>query len=137
MTEVNSRFFNRVQLASLTRLGNIYAPGNGRLPSFSETQCIEYIDEVLASVDPDDVQLLGVLLLVLRWVPLWLMRPMIAMMDHHDRYPEWMAGGLRLVSLGVKGVIMSLYFSGLQGTASSGTNVYDAMGYSLHCEPDA
>ncbi|OUS26826.1 hypothetical protein A9Q99_16545 [Gammaproteobacteria bacterium 45_16_T64] len=137
MNKVNSAHFTNLQIASLERLGDLYAPGNGTLPSFTDTDCIEYLDDVLESVDEDDVFLLGILLLVMKFIPVFAIRWGISAMDHHDRYPEWIASWLRLISLGVKGVIMSLYFSGLQGANSRGPNVYDAMGYALHCEPDA
>lgn len=137
MTNIQSNYFNGIQLTSLQRIGDLYAPANGCLPRFSDTGCIEYIDDVLESVEPDDVQLLGILLLVLRITPLFVINWLISAMDHHHRYPEFIAGGLRLISLGLKGVIMSLYYSGLKGSDSQVQGVHDAMGYSLHCELDS
>ena len=136
LRNVRSDYFNSIQLASLQRLGDLYAPGNGCLPRFSDTGCIEHVDDVLESVEPDDVQLLGILLLVLRITPLFMISWLVAAMDNHHRYPEFIAGWLRLISLGMKGVIMSLYYSGLKGSDSQAQGVHDAMGYSLHCESD-
>lgn len=141
MDNVHSDYFNKIQLASLQRIGDLYAPGNGCLPRFSDTGCIEHVDDVLESVEPDDVQLLGVLLFVLRFVPLFMISWLVTAMNNHHRYPELIAGLLRLISLGLKGVIMSLYYSGLQGAGQASNNrtqgVHDAMGYSLHCESDS
>ena len=141
MDNVHSDYFNKIQLASLQRIGDLYAPGNGCLPRFSDTGCIEHVDDVLESVESDDVRLLGVLLFVLRFVPLFMISWLVVAMNNHHRYPELIAGLLRLISLGLKGVIMSLYYSGLQGAGQSSNSrvqgVHDAMGYSLHCESDS
>ena len=147
MDKLTSNYFNAIQLASLQRIGNVYAPGNGCLPRFSDTGCIEHVDDVLESVEPEDVVLLGVLLLVLRFVPLLIINGLVSAMNNHHRYPEPIAGLLRLISLGLKGVIMSLYYSGLSGSGLGGSSVngsgseiqgvHDAMGYSLHCESDS
>lgn len=139
MAEFYSAHFNGIQLKSLERVGNLYIPGNGNLPAFSETGCLQHVDVVLDEVDPGDVQLLGILLLVLRWMPAFIIEFLMTLMDQHDRYPEWMAGPLRLISLALKGITMSLYYSGLQGSQQPGQSsraVHDVMGYSLHCEPD-
>jgi len=137
MDNIKSDYFNKTQLASLQRIGDLYSPGNGSLPSFSDTGCIEHIDDVLESVNPDDVQLLSILLFVLRFVPLFMISWLITAMNNHHRYPEIIAGLFRLISLGLKGVIMSLYYSGLQGSNNQAQGVHEAMGYSLHCEPDS
>ena len=139
MADILSAHFNGIQLKSLERIGDLYTPGTARLPSFSETGCIEHVDVVLDEVDPGDVQLLGILLLVLRWMPAFVIEFLMNLMDRHDRYPEWIAGPLRLISLALKGITMSLYYSGLQGNhySSAGANdVHEVMGYALHCEPD-
>ena len=136
MAEFTSHYFNGIQLKSLERLGNFYIPGNGNMPSFSDTGCLAEVDVVLAEVDPDDRTLLGFLLLVLRWMPGFMIAFLLNLMDRHDRYPEWMAGPLRLMSLALKGLTMSLYYSGLGGSGARGNAVHDVMGYSLHCEPD-
>lgn len=131
MAEYTSKHLNGIQLKSLERVGNFYIPGNGRLPSFSQVGCLEHVDVVLDEVDPGDVQLMGLLLIVLRWMPGFIIEFMLSQMDQHHRYPELIAGPLRLMSLALKGVTMSLYYSGLKGP------VHDVMEYSLVCEPDS
>ncbi|MCG8673182.1 MAG: hypothetical protein MI867_27590 [Pseudomonadales bacterium] len=137
MAEYHSNYFNSIQLTSLQRIGNLYMPGNGNMPSFSETACLEHVDVVLDEIDPGDRSLLGLLLLALRWVPLFLIEILLKQMDQHHRYPELLAGPLRLMSLALKGISMSLYYSGMQGAQSQGASVFSVMDYSLHCEPDS
>lgn len=136
MAEYHSNHLNAIQLKSLQRIGNLYIPGNGNLPPFSATACLEHLDVVLDEVDPGDVQLMGLLLLVLRWMPTFIIEMLLNLMDNHHRYPQWIAGPLRLMSLALKGITMSLYYSGLRGSQATGSHVHQVMDYSLHCEPE-
>ena len=136
VVSVYSKHLNQIQLRSLARLGDYYIPGNGLMPSFTEAQCLQHVDVVLDEVEPDDVLLMGILLLVLRWMPGFVIEFLLAKMDHHHRYPEWLAGPLRLMSLALKGITMSLYYSGLPEPHGQGKSVHQLMGYELHCEPD-
>jgi hypothetical protein len=137
MAEYVSSHFNTLQMQSLSRIGDLYLPGSGQLPAFSTTGCLHHLDVVLDEVDPSDVRLMAVLLLALRFVPAFLLSYLLTLMDRHDRYPEWLAGPLRLISLALKGVVMSLYFSGLSVGEADAAGVHRAMQYQLHCEPDS
>ncbi len=136
MVDTYSRHLNSVALKSLERIGDLYIPGTDKMPSFSQVGCLEYVDVVLDEIDPDDLQLLAILLLALRWMPSPVIELLMSMMDRHHQYPEPVAGLLRLISLALKGVTMSLYYSGLQSEPSQESRVHGAMGYHLHCEPD-
>lgn len=132
----SSKHLNSIQLRSLERVGDLYIPGTNSMPSFAESGCLEYVDTVVDEVDPDDVFLMGILLLVLRLCPVFIIDFLLTLMDRHDRFPDLIAGPLRLMSLALKGVVMSLYYSGLRGGGSQAQSVHEAMGYALHCEPD-
>lgn len=136
MADYYSKHMNSIQLKSLERIGNLYVPGNGHLPSFTQSGCLRHVDVVLDEVDPGDVRLMALLLLVLRWLPTFMIEFLLNLMDNHHRYPEWVAGPLRLMSLALKGITMSLYYSGMGGADSEANQVHQVMGYSLVCEPD-
>lgn len=135
MTSVSSRWLSPVQLRSLERLGDLYLPGTERLPSFSASGSLAQIDVVLEGVHEDDLKGLGLLLILLRWMPLPLLRLMLKAIDRHHRFPPPLAGLLRLLNLALKGVVMSLYYSGLAEDGRS-SGVHEAMEFQLHCEPD-
>lgn len=132
---MHSRFLSPLQMIALARLGDLYLPGTDRLPAFSATGCLAHVDQVLEGVHADDVRGLKWLLVLLRWMPAPLIRLLLLMLDRHHRFPPPLAGLLRLMNLGLKGPVMTLYYSGLGDEASSG--VHEAMGYELHCEPDS
>ena len=136
MTRQDPVFLNRLQRYSLNRLGNLYLPGDEQLPCFSDTGCIHFADDILGEIHPDDRRLLGLLLYVLVITPVFLLRLLLRMQDHPGRYPAIIATLLRLTSLATKGVVMSLYFSGLQPASVTGPTVLERIDYHLHCEPD-
>ncbi len=142
MSEVWSKHFNSIQLRSLERIGELFLPAHDQLPGFAESGCLENVDIVLDEVHPDDRMALGLFLYVLRVTPLFLVGKFIGMMDTHQHYPEPIAGVLRLLNIALKGIVMSLYYSGLMGAGLSGAsgrirNPLDVLDFAPHCEPDA
>lgn len=135
MSGVQSKHLSATQLRALERLGDIYLPGTEKLPSFCASGSLAQIDVVLEGVDRNDLRGLGQLLLMLRWMPTLVLRLLLRAIDRHHRFPPPLAGILRLFNLALKGVVMSLYYSGLaEGESRSG--VHEAMQFALHCEPD-
>jgi hypothetical protein len=130
-----SRYLSGWQLRGLERLGDCYLPGTRTLPAFSATGSSAHIDEVLDGVDEADRRGLALLLTVLGATPLFLIRFLLILLDRHHRLPPPLAGPLRLLNLGLKGPVMTLYYSGLDGEGKS-SGVHEAMGFELHCEPD-
>lgn len=136
MSEARSRHFNGFQLRTFERLGDLYLPAYDRMPSFSQSGCLEHIDILIDEIHPEDKMGLSLLLYVLRFCPTFLLEKLVNMMNHHDRYPALVAALLRLLNLALKGVVMSLYYSGMTGHNYAGPKPFDVMEYSLHCEPD-
>lgn len=135
MSRIQSKHLSATQLRALERLGDIYLPGTEKMPSFTVSGSLAQIDVVLEGVDQDDLRGLAWLLLMLRWMPTVVLRLLLRAIDRHHRFPPPLAGILRLLNLAFKGVVMSLYYSGLaEGDSSSG--VHEAMQFELHCEPD-
>lgn len=133
----STKHLSGFQLKSLLRLGDLYIPGTDRLPSFSQSKCLQHLDVVMDGLHPDDVAGVRLLLVVLRFVPKFALRRLMSMMDRHDQYPEWVACPLRLVNLAFKGLVMSLYYSGLPIDGSQSPTVLEQIGYQLHCEMDS
>lgn len=101
------------QLATLNRIGDLMIPGDGALPSFSASGCAAQADRMLAHMYDADRE--GVLLLlgVFRFMPGVAIRAILRLCDHEASFPEPIGAGLRMVGIGVKGVVMTLYYSGL------------------------
>ncbi len=136
MTESRSRYLRAQQVQSLDRIGDLYLPGTGSMPSFSASRCSDHVDSLLEAIPPGDRRSLALLLSVLRVVPLALLRLLLWFLDRHHRFPGLLAAPPRLLNLALKGTVMTLYFSGMNGEDGHGADVHAAMAFSLHCEPD-
>ncbi len=106
----------------LRRLGDVLIPGDGDMPSFSASGCAAHADHMLEHMyDDDRVGVVGALTLC-AFLPRPIIRGLFAMTDRHKNAPEPIAGLLRMANIGIKGVVMTLYYSDV-GTG----NVYDKM----------
>lgn len=101
------------QLATLNRIGDLMIPGDGDLPSFSASRCAEQADRMLAHMYDADREGVLMLLGLFRALPNAAVRGLLRLCDHEARFPDPLGAGLRMIGIGVKGVVMTLYYSGL------------------------
>jgi aldehyde dehydrogenase (NAD+) len=103
------------QRRTLNRLGDLMIPGDGDLPSFSASGCADQADRMLAHMYDADREGVMLLLGVFRFLPAFAIRAILRLADHQAAFPDPIGTGLRMVGIGVKGVVMTLYYSGLDG----------------------
>lgn len=101
------------QLASLNRVGDLMIPGDGDLPSFSASGCARQADRMLAHMYDADREGVLLLLKLFRVLPRAAVRGLLRLCDHEAAFPDPIGAGLRMIGIGVKGVVMTLYYSGL------------------------
>jgi acyl-CoA reductase-like NAD-dependent aldehyde dehydrogenase len=101
------------QMAGLLKLGDVMIPGDVELPSFSASGCARHVDRMLPFMSESDRQGVTALLSALRLLPRPAVRAIVWLADHHRSAPEPFAVVLRLMNIGVKGVVMTLYYSGI------------------------
>ncbi|MCE1180075.1 MAG: hypothetical protein LWW86_13775 [Micrococcales bacterium] len=99
------------QQRGLLRLGDVVIPGDGDLPSFSESGCADGIDRMLPYMYEADRSSLLTLLEACARLPRPAIRRIVAIAAAADRFPEPAAGVFRLANIGIKGVVQSLYWS--------------------------
>ena len=105
-----SRYLGAHQLRGLDRLGDVYLPGDGVLPSFSATGCAREIDSVLEHLPDGDRADLGMLLKVLGWLPRFLVAAFVWLTERGDSIPGGLGALLRFARIGTRGLVMSLYW---------------------------
>lgn len=127
----SSEILNPRALRALERLGDLIVPRVGRLPSFTELGCIEHVDSVLTYAPPEDRASLQSLLNVLYYAPSFVLRFLVHTMTTPRHCPQFLATYLRLIDMGVRGVILSLYYSGKTGSDYSGQTPHELMGYEI------
>lgn len=107
----DSRFLDARQLRGLDRLGDVYLPGDGTLPSFSESGCASRIDDVLEYLPEADRSDVGLLLRILGWLPRLFVAAFVWMTERGGSLPGPPGALLRFARIGTRGLVMSLYWS--------------------------
>ena len=133
MNTTPSNLYSTRQLNGLRKLGDVMMPGNGAFPSFSDSGCIAAIDTAMGSAHPADIRDFGLLLWLCHLAPTFVIRGLVHTADRADRFPPLMAAQLRKANIGLKGVVVSLYYSGQQGLRQNPTPL-DVIDYHLTCD---
>jgi len=124
-----SRYFTPGQLIGLKKTGDVILPGTDRSPSFSETGSIDVVDRMAAHLTPADLGGLRTVLGAFRWSPRWLIRGVLSLCAHSEKFPDIIGAGLRTLEIGINGAVMSLYYSNLHSPEYTGKAVFDVIGW--------
>lgn len=124
------------ELRCWRNVGHAYLPGQGGLPSYRDTDATDHLPALLAAGDADDIASLRLVVRVLGSLPGplsgWLVRTVAAVA--HTRLPG--SGLFRLLDMGLRGVIISSYYNGLDRDAEGQSKRYRTMDIHIHCRPD-
>jgi aldehyde dehydrogenase (NAD+) len=122
---MTSEWLSPTQLAGLVKVGDVLVPGEGDLPSLSASNCAVAADRLFAHMAPGDRDAVRILLGVFRWLPRPVLYAIFWVTSRHRIAPEPIARALRLMNLGVKGIVMTLYWSDV----GEGPSVRAAIGW--------
>lgn len=131
MNETRSRHLGSRELAALETLGDRWCPAEGDLPAFSELGCLEHVDRILDHLPPDDVAALRGLLGVLGRLPAAARRTAAAAIEGLARLPGRPFDAFRVAAFGLRGIVLSLYFSGEKGSRANGPTPLETIGYAV------
>ena len=126
-----SRILSARQSRALERVGDIMIPGGEGFPSFSQTGAIAHVDPLLEVTPAEDVAGLKILLGVLSFLSDGLLAGFLRMVRREDRAPGVLAGAFRNIYVGLKGLVMSLYYSNRTGPTYTGPKVHALLDYEL------
>jgi hypothetical protein len=110
---MTSKYLNATQLVGLRRVGDVLVPGDGDLPPFSRSGAIEHVDRMLEYMYESDRNGVTALLTLFRYTPRFLIGGIMSLTEKGGSLPEPLAAACRMINLGVKGVVMTLYYSDL------------------------
>lgn len=127
---------NQQQLRGLSRIGDLMLPGDHLSPAFSALDVTNQVDRVLAEAEPADVRDLAQLLGLLDQLPDWMLKALLWLAEHADRFPDLIGSPLRLLNLGLKGLIVTLYYGAEPGLLARAQSPLKAIDYQVHCKPD-
>ena len=124
-----SKYFNPQQLRGLIKAGDVILPGTDVSPSFSRTGCIDHVDRMASYLTSDDLGGLRFLLGIFRFFPKWLIRLLMTACVKNSLAPGFLGSALRTIDLGIRGMVMSLYYSNLTGKEYQGKKIFDIIGW--------
>lgn len=108
--ESSSRHLSPRQLKGLCKIGDILVCGDEHLVSFSKSGQVSHIDRILDYISPQDLNDFKLLMWVFSWLPQSLLLVLWTVIDSSNQWPRWFGSTARLLRIGVKGMVLSLYY---------------------------
>ena len=99
------------QLRSLEKIGDVMLPGYlDAMPSFSQLNCSRHANRILDHMPEQDLGDLKMLLTVFSFFPLFLVRWIMRFLELSPNIPGPVRALLRFMRIGLRGLVMSLYY---------------------------
>lgn len=127
-----SKYLSESAVTALDRIGGLMMPRDQGFPSFRELGVIAHIDDVVAYIPADDRGALNMLLGVLSIFPDFLLQGFLNLVDKGATWPAPLGGLFRQLNMGLKSVVVTLYFSGKKGRGYTGQTPLDVIGYHVN-----
>ncbi|MCC7441198.1 MAG: hypothetical protein IT285_06180 [Bdellovibrionales bacterium] len=125
------KLLSGLQYRGLQKLGDVYCPGDSEYPRFSTLGCGEHADTMLEVMPAQDLGDLKMLLTIFGILPRFSVRMLVTMIEGISGLPGPIGAILRLMRFGMKGLSISLYWSGLKGEAFAGKTPLQILGYEV------
>jgi hypothetical protein len=106
-----SKNLNERQVRGLAKMGDVLVPGDEDLKSFSASGCVSEADRILDHMPLSDLKDLKMLLTLMSFFPMFLVAWFLAFLERSPRMPDWIGAPLRFVRLGIRGLVLTLYYS--------------------------
>ncbi len=124
-----SRHLDRRQLRGLVMIGDVLVPGDGDLPSFSRLGCVAHVNRLLDFMPDDDLRGLQGVLSAASVLPRSLVAALLRWLEAGLWPPGPWSPPLRVVRMGLRGIVLSLYYSGGSGPSYDGPGPLDVLSY--------
>jgi len=108
-----SQQLSATQLHGLRKAGDILIPGDAEMPSFSQSGVLTHVDRMLDYMNPSDLTGVRFLVTLFAYLPKPLVYLILALAQLDRSLPGPLAAPLRMINIGMKGVVMTLYYSDL------------------------
>lgn len=128
----SSKYLNDSAVRAFERVGDIMMPRHGAYASFSELGVIAHIDGIMEHVPEDDRSALNMLLTVLSIFPDFLLEAFLRLVEKGSKWGEPFGGLFRQLNMGLKSVVVTLYFSGKTSGGYQGQTPLDVIGYRVN-----
>jgi len=127
-----SNYISEAAVRGLNRIGDILCPGDGVLPSYSATGCVEHVDIALEHAPASDIGDLGLFLAIMSVMPGFVLRWLVGKMAESHGMNGPLGPTFRQLNFGLRGIIFGTYYSGMNGSGYSGPDTHSIVGYSVN-----
>ena len=117
------------QKKGLNKIGDVYCPGDGDFFSFTKSRSAELAPRMLENLPDQDRKDLLLLLTVISFLPNLFVRGLVVILERVTDLPTPVGALLRMMQLGLKGIVMSLYYSGEQSDVTK--TALETIGYKV------
>ena len=126
---MSSKYLSETGIKGLIKTGSIIVPGDDIFPSFSKTSFHKQIDRMLDYMEEEDRDGVCLLMSIFYYTPSFLISALLKLTDHNQKFPNLIGAPLRLILIGVKGMIFTLYYSNLEDPNEYGQKIHDLIGW--------
>lgn len=126
-----SELLSKSALKAISKIGDIMLPKHGEFPSYSELGGIEHIDTILRYAPESDIKDLNRVLSILSVMPNFVLKWLINKMSKSHDQDGGLSNILRQLDFGLKGIILSTYYSENVGSGYKGKTPLEIIGYSI------
>ena len=129
---MKSKYFGKLALRSLNRIGNIMLPANGEFPSFEEYGGLEYIDNLAEPAPADDISTLNTVLSILALLPGFVSKWVVKKCAVANDSTGALAPTFRQLNIGLRGLIFACYYSDRPGKNFTGKDPMEILEFELN-----
>ncbi len=108
---MTARHLSASQVSGLLKAGDIVIPGGDDLPSFSRSGCADHVDRMFEFMHDSDRDGMKLLFSIFNALPGPAVKGILKLTEKEKYLPGPLGAGARMVNIGVKGVVMTLYYS--------------------------
>lgn len=124
-----SKYLNQRQLVGVLKVGDILIPGEKEFPKFSHTGFINQIDRIMDHMSKEDLKGFSLLMTLFGHLPKAIIYFIMKVVTKGIRIPGILGAPIRLMNIGVKGVICTLYYSKLESEKKYGEKIYQLINW--------
>ena len=106
-----SKYLSTKEIKGFLKLADVIVPGKDNFPKFSTTGYVSKVDNVFEYMSPHDKNDFKMLMGVFCFLPSILIRFLLSLATTHEWWPDIIGTQLRLLDIGTKGVVYTLYYS--------------------------
>lgn len=121
--------FSNLSLKGLRKAGDIVLPGGDGFPKFSDTNFLDHFGRISHYMNPDDREGFKLLTALMGLMPSFMIRLMLEVVSYHRVMPGFIGAIFRQINMGVKGVLFTMYYSGLDDSGKDRSKIFKLMNY--------